>query len=80
MREQILINEGVKELVKEYVLKLYKFSTTHADIKVVNPITPKDYKSIRRSVRNKFTRGGGYFRLSDNELISYLIELGGELT
>ena len=75
-----LTNEGLRDIVRGYILKLYKFSETNLDITPINPITTKDYRTIRRSVRNNLTRAGGYFKVSDEELKKYILELGGEFT
>ncbi len=71
-------NEGLREIIKEIVLKLYKFSPNQVDITYVNPISKEDFKKIRRSVRYNLKKEGGYFTVTDEELKQYLIQLGGE--
>ena len=34
-----LTNEGLRDIVRGYILKLYKFSETNLDITPINPIT-----------------------------------------
>jgi hypothetical protein len=77
--ENQMVSEGLNQIIKEYVLKLYKFSKNNKDITMVNPITEKDYKTIRRSVRCNLTKDGGYFSVTDEQLKAHLIQLGGEL-
>lgn len=76
---EIFVSSGVNTIIKDCVLKLFKIKWDYDDIDIINPISQKDYKSIRRSVRILFTKSGGFFKVTDDELKKHLTDLGGQL-
>ena len=75
-----LINEGIKSIVGDVLLKQHQMSTnlySRDSLRTYLPvISLKDYKRLRRGVRWIQTRAGRDKTISDDELKEVLKKLG----